>query len=77
MEQEQKKKLGRPFANHKNKNIGYSIRNDDPILLQPPLDHISLTDERFQYLISMQKQWRTEYLQYKKLNTKYQQNKII
>jgi hypothetical protein len=76
MEQPEKKKLGRPFGTHyKNKNKGYSIRNDEPIILLPPEGYIPLTTDRYNELIANQKKWASEYMEYKKINTKYYQNK--
>jgi hypothetical protein len=75
MEQTQKKKLGRPFGTHRNKNFGFINRNDVPVILLPPPGYIPMTDERFQYLISKQKEWASEYLIYKHNNTNYKRNK--
>ena len=73
---ENKKKVGRPFEKqHRNKNFGYSLRNDSPVLLLPPEGHIPMTDERFQYLIKMQPVWRHEYLKQKPTITNYSLNK--
>lgn len=75
MSETKSKKLGRPFGSHRNKNFGYSMRNDEPVILLPPEGYIPLTDERFQYLISKQKEWSSEYLIYKHNNTNYKRNK--
>jgi len=75
MEQTQKKKLGRPFGTHRNKNFGVSIRNDAPVILLPPPGYIPLTDEKYKYLISKQTEWRHEYLINKKNTTNYALNK--
>jgi hypothetical protein len=69
------KKLGRPFKSHRNKNFGYSNRNDEPVILLPPEGDIPLSDEKFQYLISKPKQWASEYLIHKHNNSNYKRNK--
>jgi len=71
-----KKKLGRPFGTqHRNKNFGYSMRNDEPVILLPPEGYIPMTNERFKYLISKQQEWRHNYLINKNNTTNYARNK--
>jgi len=73
---ETNKKLGRPkILTHRNPNFGVSLRNDPPVILYPPKGYIPMTDERFKYLISMQTQWRHEYLKQKPTITNYALNK--
>jgi hypothetical protein len=75
MEQSKKKKLERQFSSHRNPNFGISMRNNDPIILLPPEGYIPLTTDRYNELIANQKKWASEYMEYKKINTKYHQNK--
>ena len=73
-----KKKLGRPFGiNHQNPEFWVETRNNDPIVLLPPEGYIPLTDDKFQYLIKMQPEWRSQFLKEKNTYTKYKLSKAI
>ena len=44
-------------------------RNEDTVILEPPIDHKPMTQERYEQLINGQKQWREEFLKDKRENT--------
>lgn len=72
---EQKKILGRPkMPSHRDPNFGVSMRNDEPVILERDPSWPEFTNERFQYLISKQVEWRSEFLKEKKI-TKYSRHK--
>lgn len=71
-----KKKLGRPkMLTHRDPNFGVSMRNDHPVILERDPSWPVFTDERFQYLISKQPEWRSQFLKEKKSLTNYSLNK--
>ena len=52
-----------------NKDFYFYERNEDPVILEAPVDHKPMTQERYQELINGQKSWREEFLKDKRENT--------
>jgi hypothetical protein len=44
-------------------------RNEDPVILEPPIDYKPMTQKRYQELINGQPKWREEFLKDKRENT--------
>lgn len=52
-----------------NKDFYFYERNEDPVILEKPINYKPMTPERYQQLINGQPKWREEFLKHKRENT--------
>jgi len=52
-----------------NKEFYFYERNDDPVILEKPINYKPMSQERYEQLINGQPKWREEFLKHKRENT--------